>query len=304
MFSNSLRSPKWLYVTRRFKSIQSNLNLLSQEIGDAETKLGGIIRSVNRAYRDESCVGYYMLIGSWGKGTAIHPPSDIDLLCFLPSVLFHQFNAREGNKPSQLLQHVRGSLATTYPQTRIRGDGQVVMVEFNSISVEVVPAFHSQDGGVVIGDTNEGGRWKSIDPSGEIFELDRSDNSFNGNVRKITRIVKQWKKHWNVPIKSFHIERMVQEALGQMDWGGNDEYWFDWIVRDVFRYMWGRAGGSFYMPGRYLEQIDLGDEWQSKAWSAYERAEKACNFERDNMNLSAGAEWQKIFGNMIPEMVT
>ncbi|MEW2915512.1 hypothetical protein AB1A64_00425 [Ruegeria sp. ANG10] len=304
LFSNSVGSRQWEYVTRRFKSIQSNLSLLPQEVEDAETKLGGVIRSVNRAYRNESCVGYYMLAGSWGKRTAIHPPSDIDLLCFLPAEVFHQFNVREGNKPSQLLQHVRGSLGTTYPQTRIRGDGQVVVIEFNSIKIEVVPAFHGQDGGVVIGDTNDGGRWKSIDPNAEIYHLDCSDQSFNGNVRKITRIVKQWKQHCDVPIKSFHIERLVQEALAQMGWGGSNEFWFDWIIRDTFLYMWGRAGGGFYMPGRYLEWIDLGDDWRSKAWTAYERAEKACSFERDNMNLSAGAEWQKIFGNVIPEMVT
>lgn len=303
LLSNTLETRPWMYVTSRFLAIQSNLKLTPAESTDAETKLGGVIRSVNRAYRDENCVGYYMLGGSWGKGTAIHPPTDIDLLCFLPPEIYHQFNARQGNKQSQLLQHVRGSLATTYPQTRMRGDGQVVVISFNSITIEVVPAFHGQDGGVVIGDTNGGGRWKSIDPSGEIGQLDRTDLTFNGNVRKITRLAKQWNRHCNAGMKPFHIEQLVQEALGQMDWGGNNEFWFDWIIRDLFRYMWGRAGGGFYMPGRYIEWINLGDAWQSKAWTAYERACKACDYERDNMNLSAGAEWRKIFGPMIPEQV-
>ena len=52
-----------------------------------------------------------------------------------------------------------------------------------------------------------------------------------------------------------------------------------------------------------MESITIGDAWQSKAWSAYQRALRACEYERDNMNILAGAEWQKIFGPVIPKMV-
>ena len=299
--TNTAAKRQWVYVTKRFNSIQRELQLRPDAIADADTKLRGVISSVNRAFRDESCVDYYMLVGSWGKDTAIRPPTDIDVLCFLPSEIFHQFNQRQGNKQSQLLQHVREALSTTYPQTQVRGDGQVVVIGFNSITVEVVPAFHAQDGGVIICDTNNDGRWKSIDPTVEINTLANADAVLNGNVRKVTRLAKQWQRHCNVPIKSFHIEKLVQEALSEMTWGGYSEFWFDWIMRDFFRYIYGRANGGFYMPGPYSEWIGFGDAWQSKAWSAYERACKACEYERDNMNLSAGAEWQKIFGNMIPE---
>ena len=59
------------------------------------------------------------------------------------------------------------------------------------------------------------------------------------------------------------------------------------------------ANGWFSMPVTG-ELIFLGDEWLSKAQSAYERALKACDYERDNYGALAGDEWQKIFGTEIP----
>ncbi len=177
------------------------------------------------------------------------------------------------------------------------------MVGFNSVIVEVIPAFIAQGGGWIIADTNEGGSWKHVNPIAEIEALSAADATLNSNVRKITKIMKQWKRHCNVPIKSFHIETLVHEALVKMGWGKNNEFWFDWIVRDVFNHMYGRSGGGFYMPGGYNEWIPLGDVWKSNVLTAYERARKACDYERANLNLSAGTEWQKIFGGMIPQHV-
>lgn len=301
--SNSAEPRPWAYVTRRFTSLQANLALQPAAIEDANTKARGVVKTLNRAFWEESTVEHYVVAGSWGKNTAIHPPTDIDLCFILPVELFHRFNAYSGNKQSQLLNHVKDVLSTTYSQTAIRQDGQVVEVGFNSITVEVVPSFLATDRGLITCDTNNGGRWKQVDPQAEIGLLDQSDNALRGNHRKLVRIFKQWKRHCNVPIKSFHLEKLIGEALPQLSWGSHHEFWFDWIVRDVFAYMIARAGGGFFMPGGINEWIDLGDAWKSKAETAHQRALKACEYERENMNISAGSEWQKIFGTVIPEMV-
>lgn len=303
-FTNVSTDRQWIYVIKRFTVLQGNLALKTEQIEDGATKLRGVVSSINRSYRGESSIDHYILAGSWGKDTAIQPPNDIDVFVVLPDEVFHRFNVRQGNVQSQLLQEVRTNLADTYPQTRMRGDGQVVVVGFNSVVVEVIPAFNAQGGGWIIADTNVGGSWKHVNPIAEIDALSATDAALNSNARKITKIMKQWRRHCNVPIKSFHIEQLVREALADMDWGKNSEFWFDWIVRDVFLYMYGRAGGGFYMPGGYNEWISLGDGWKSNVLTAYQRACKACDYERANLNLSAGAEWQKIFGGMIPEQVT
>mgnify|MGYP001110845687 CR=1 FL=1 len=281
---------QWAFVRRRFLAIQNSIALRPDELSDGAVKLEGVVRSLNRSYRDESVFDHFLLAGSWGKNTAIRPPSDLDVLFMPPTDVFHQFNSRVGNRQSQLLQHVREALMVTYPQTRIRGDGQVVVVDFNSITVEVVPAFSAQGGGYLICDTNDGGRWKRVQPHEEFGLLQRSDEAFHGNVRKLTHILKQWKNHCNVPIKAFHLEQLVRETLAAYDYGGRDEFWFDWLVRDIFSHVYGRAGGGFFMPGNTNEWIELGSEWQTKAWSAYEWASKACVLERQNLNVAAGVE--------------
>ncbi len=302
--SNSQSISKWAHVTRRFTTMQRNLVLRQGELDDGRTKLRGVITCLNRWFFEESVLDNCLLAGSWRKNTAIRPPTDIDIFFQLPVELFDQFNARIGNKQSQLLQHVREALAITYKQTRIRGDGQVVVVGFNTVNIEVIPAFLTQTGRYLICDTNSGGRWKHVDPGAEFAELDRTDASFNGNVRKLTRILKQWKRHCNVPIKSFHLEQLVRETLAKYEYGGSDEFWFDWLVRDTFAHMIERAGEGFFMPGTTVEWIEMGDGWQSKAWTAYHCALRACDYERQNMDISAGMEWHKIFGAAIPVVVT
>lgn len=300
---NSGNAPQWAYVTKRFQALQSSLRLQAASVEDADTKLRGVLRALNSAFRGESVVGYHLLAGSWGKNTAIHPPSDVDVCFVLPDEIFYRFDNYSGNKQSRLLSHVKEVLASTYRQTAIRQDGQVVVVAFNSLIIEVVPSFRASNRGLVTCDTNEGGRWKLVDPLAEINLLDQSDSSLQGNHRKLVRIFKKWKRHCDVPIKSFHLEWIIGEGLAKIGWGKNSEFWFDWIVRDLLAYLISRAGGGFMMPGGFDEWIYLGDAWKAKAEAAYLCAQLACEYERVNMNLSAGGEWQKIFGPAIPEMV-
>ncbi len=294
----------WSFVRKRFKAALSNLALTDTQLDDGHAKSCGIATSLNRHYWHEADGDIHKLIvGSWGKGTAIRPPTDIDQLCILPTSVFDDYNLRRGNAQSQLLQEVKGVLGKTYSQTDMRGDGQVVVVSFNSITIEVVPAFHAEGGGFLTCDTNNGGSWKHIFPEAEIGSLGMNDDFYNGNLRKLTKLLKRWKRECNVPIKSFHIEQLVKECLDLSAYSKQDEFWFDWLLRDVFSYMIGRAGQSFLMPGSNFELIQLGDAWKSRAETAHGRVIKACEYERDDMEVSAGLEWQKLFGSIIPTSV-
>ena len=121
----------------------------------------------------------------------------------------------------------------------------------------------------------------------------------NGNVRKLTRIFKQWQRECDVPIKSFQIERLIIDFLPSVSYGKMDEFWFDWLVRDCLAYFISRANTGFLMPGRANEWVNLGDAWKSKAERAYAWAVEACGYETENFGMLAGIEWQKLFGSMI-----
>jgi hypothetical protein len=199
----------------------------------------------------------------------------------------------------------------------MRGDGQVIVVGFDTYTIEVVPAFHREGGGYLICDTNNGGRYKWVDPLAEIADFNAQNLVYGGNLRKLVQIFKQWQRCCDVPIKSFHLDAMVKSVLphvcyryyyaggyyGDRCAGELSEWWFDWLIRDVFASMLAWGNGTFTMPVTG-EVIHLGDAWLSKANTAYARVLKASEFEQFNQNQAAGDEWQKNFGQMIPQTVT
>lgn len=135
-------APKWIAVRQRFEQFHRNLALTSLQLQDAHTKRASVVSCLNRRYYGtSSATDNSFVIGSWGKGTAIRPPRDIDLYFLLPVNVHQRFQVYFGNRQSALLQEVKDVLKDTYPDTDMRGDGQVVTVGFNSFDVEVAPAF-------------------------------------------------------------------------------------------------------------------------------------------------------------------
>ena len=70
-------------------------------------------------------------------------------------------------------------------------------------------------------------------------------------------------------------------------------------MRDFFAYLYNKANQYVFVPGT-CEPIMLGDMWQSRVRTAYDRTLKACDYEKEDYIHLAGEEWQKIFGKQIP----
>ena len=302
----------WTYTRQRFERLLANLQLLPGQVTDGETKHKGVVDTLNRydwGYPSEDA--NRLLVGSWGKGTRVRPPRDIDVMFVLPSYVYQRFEQRADNRQSQLLQEVKNVLFPSYPTTVMRGDGQVVVVGFDTYKLEVVPAFVGEGGRYFVCDTNNGGRYKWVDPLAELAEFNTQDVAYNGNLCRLVQILKQWQRYCDVPIKSFHLEAMVKTVLPNIRYrgyfpgghyrddsaGGLNEWWFDWLVRDVFASM-GRRGATApsAMPVT-AKNLNSVSAWVSKAHTAYARAIKVSEYEQLNQNQAAGDEWQKIFRN-------
>src|SRR3546814_16519153 len=91
----------------------------------------------------------------------------------------------------------------------------------------------------------------------------------------------------------------MAEFLQQSFWRQEGYFYYDFLLRDFFRYLLGRSNGYVFAPGT-SKLIALGDAWYSRCESARDRAIKACEYEYSDYVISAGEEWQKIFGNQIP----
>ena len=109
---NALAAPiQWLYVRRRFTQFLGNLAITQAQREDADTKQSGVRACLNRSYWGVSSgTANSLLIGSWGKQTQVRPPRDVDVTFLLPAEVYHRFQARSGNKQSQLLQEIRDNL--------------------------------------------------------------------------------------------------------------------------------------------------------------------------------------------------
>ncbi|TGQ27739.1 MULTISPECIES: nucleotidyltransferase [unclassified Mesorhizobium] len=291
----------WAGVTPRFRQLHSNVLLTDTQLEDGGTKVRGIVGALNeRYYGGYNETANAFLAGSWGKGTNTRPPRDIDLFYVLPIEVFHRFQNAQNNRQSQLLQEVRGVLSTPYPQTNIRGDGQVVVVGFNTIAVEVVPSFQIEGGRYFICDTHNGGSYKSANPHAEIVNIEAGDVGSARNLRSVIRILKKWKHENNVPLKSYLLEALATEFMAQCQRRSNGYFYYDWIMRDFFTWLVGRANGYLWVPD---EIVALGDDWKSRAENARDRAVRACVHEQQNQIANAGDEWQKIFGLWVPKHV-
>ena len=291
----------WIGVTKRFSEFHRNLLLTQDQHDDGLTKHRGVRGVLNRHYHGVSSeTANSFLVGSWAKHTRVRPPRDVDVYFELPQTVYSRYEDVRGNKQSALLQEVRNVLRATYPSTDIRGDGQVVMVAFNTISVEVAPVFRLVSGKYFFCDTHDGGSYKVADPEAEKRSIESIDANNNGNLRRLIRMVKTWQSHCSVPLKSFYIELVMSEFIQASEWRRNSYYYYDWLLRDFFDYLLSRRNGYLIVPGTH-DVINLGSDWVSRCETAHARAVRACEHEYfDNID-SAGEEWQKIFGAKIPK---
>lgn len=293
----------WVAVRQRFERFHETILLTPAQQLDGYRKRAGVVSCLNRHYHGStSDTDNSFFIGSWGKNTAVRPPRDVDVYFLLPPAVYQRFQSHFYNKQSSLLQEVKGVLGITYPNTDMRGDGQVVMVKFDTYSVEVVPAFPLEGGGYWICDTNNGGSYRRTDPWAELTHIENVDSANAKNLRPLVRMLKVWQAYCSVPVKSFQLELVAADFLAQSPWRLNDFFYFDWLCRDFFAYLYCRANTYLSVPGTW-ELVHLGDAWRTRAEAAYHRAVKACDYERENRVVEAGDEWQKIFGTDIPRSI-
>ncbi|MAS36101.1 MAG: nucleotidyltransferase [Anaerolineaceae bacterium] len=239
------------------------------------------------------------LVGSYGKNTAIAPPSDIDILFELPLDQYSRYENYAYNGQSQLLQDIKKVLEKTYPRTAIRADGQIVLVPFTTYSIEVLPAFKRASGGYYYPDTHNGGSWKITDPKAEIDLIRASNKRSNGNTIKLIKMLKAWKQYCNVPIKSLVLELRSINFLENWEYYDKPSVYHDWMIRDFFARLIEFQNGNCPMPGTG-ETIWYGDAWLSKAETALKRSQTACELESQESYALATIEWQKLFGNRYP----
>lgn len=130
-------------------------NLKVDNLDDILTSLNEISKTLNQKYYNDSSFNNYLLVGSMGRKTSIKGKSDIDVIYELPYEIFIKFNNYTDNGQSKLLQEIKETLKERYSSSYIKGDGQVVVIEFKKYKIELVPAFKQIDDSYKYPDTHD-----------------------------------------------------------------------------------------------------------------------------------------------------
>ena len=283
----------------RFNRFLANIQVTDYQTNDAVTKHERIRRALHAEYYSTPySTTTSLLIGSYGKKTSVRPPRDIDLIFILPENVRSKFPYFTDNIQSRILQEIKLKLQRLFPLTKMSADGPVIYIPFSdsSFSVEVVPAFKRVSGGYDVCYTKNGGSWGVAYPEIEAAQLVNSNQRTDGNTTKLIKMIKVWQYFCNVELESFAIEILCQEFLRSYSHASKTSVYYDYMVRDFFKFISERWSGTVSKPGTLFDEININpDLWKSKAKSAYLRAQKACELEA--FPTSANVEWRKIFGD-------
>lgn len=127
---------------KKIVEVLNSISLSDEEIQTIDKSIDSIIKVLNREYYNSDNEIHYFISGSYGRKTAIKG-SDIDLLYILPDDKEWEINRKTYNGQSSLLQEIKDILLVRYPNTEIKGDGQVVVINFYKYKIEVVPCFYN-----------------------------------------------------------------------------------------------------------------------------------------------------------------
>lgn len=189
----------------------------SEQRSDISYRYKRITRAINREFWDsESVTEHSSYVGSYGRGTAIDT-SDIDILMELPRDMYNQYDAHKGNGQSRLLQTVKNAILETFPHSDVRGDGQVVVVNFtDGIKFEILPAFKNLDywgrwtRKYDYPDSNMGGNWLSTNPKAEQEAMEQKNRESNGLLYDTCRHMRQIR---DTHFKSYHLPGIVIDSF-------------------------------------------------------------------------------------------
>lgn len=268
-------------------------------VSNVQYRYKRITKQLNADFRNlDSDSRHSLYVGSYGRGTAIHV-SDIDMVMELPYSVYQQYNNYIGNGQSALLQAVRDSIKNTYSTTHVRGDGQVVVLNFNDgIRYEIVPVFINKDNeSFTYPDTNNGGAWKITKPRAEINQIRNSNNCWNSNLKCLCRMARAWKDQWSVPMGGLLIDTLAYNFLNQWEHADKSYTYYDWMTRDFFAYLKGQdPNKQYWLAVGSNQYVYRRGNFESKALRCYNISIEALDYESNNNNWSANQKWREIYG--------
>lgn len=277
-------------------------NIKLDNFEDMQTTVKEITKKLNKHYYDVDDEESNMyIVGSIGRTTAIKSTSDLDILFDLPKEVYDRINDNDGNKQSQLLQEVKNVLKEKYPNTDLKGDGQVVVINFSKYTVELVPGFKQNDDSFKYPDTHDGGSWKTTNPIPEINECKKVDDDTNSNFTNICHMLRSWKNKKGFKFKGLLIDTLANNFLEKKTEYKNCGY-KDYLslIKDVFEFLKDEDKDQCYWFAIGSNQKIYNDDGGKFVNKAKESYNKIKDLNEDSKNLNK--ELRNLFGKEFPKV--
>lgn len=290
-------------ISKIFDEFTINLRMSDNTISKVRNRFRSITKRINMDYYNTNHeFNNTFYVGSYGRGTDIFA-SDIDIVAILPVKKYYQYDDHIYNGQSALIQEVKNILKNTYPTSHIKGDGQVICINFrDGIKYEILPAFNHKDGkSFIYPDTHNGGSWKVTNPRQEIKTINKYNKELNKNLKRLCRMTRAWKEQCNVEISGYLIDTLAYRFLKDYKYNDESYLYYDWITRDFFKYLsdCDKQQPYWIVPGSKNRIYENG-KFQYKSKIAYNNSVKAEEFYAMERLYSAKLKWREIYGSQFP----
>src|SRR5699024_3581642 len=133
------------------------------------------------------------------------------------------------------LSDTKDAIRKRYPNTEIRVDQTVVVVQFQNFKFEVQPTFPSE--GRLLRPDSHDNKWKLVNPIAEKEAIRDISEETNGKSRKFARLMSAWKQKSGVKMNGLLIYTFVYRFFRDAD----EDYSFGRdpgrLVLDFFEYL-------------------------------------------------------------------
>lgn len=280
-------------VSKLFEQTFENLRVTNSD--EIAKRRDQITKALNKHFRDtDSASSNRLMVGSYGRNTAINGVSDLDMLYVLPSSLYTEYHQEKGT--TKALSAVREGIAKRYSTTNIRVDRLVVVVQFTNFKFEVQPVFEASDGSFFYPDTYSDS-WKKTMPRDEIKAMAQLDEDTRGNARKLCRLARAWKQKHDAPLNGLLIDTLVWKFLTTTEEYDSATSPPDLMVRDFFEFLNQLPKQDSFNALGSNQRVHVKKNFQAKAGKAHQLCIEAIDAEGTQTMHS---KWKLVFGRFVP----
>lgn len=273
------------------------------DMEDKDKRMKRITKKLNKVYYNgnESEEENFILVGSLGRHTAIKGVSDVDIAFVLPNSIYKKYNDRKNNGQSELLQDIKKTLSELASRTIVRGDGQVVVLEFSNYTVELCPYFYKDENTYIYPNSNNGGSWKTTQPILEITESEKMMDETHNNYQAVCNLTRAWKNKVGFKFGGLLIDTLVCNFFNSHSDYKNSEYYdYPQLLKDFFYYLKNLNKDQNYWLalGSNQKVYNKDGQFVSKAKKAYDKI-----IDVENNSIEMHEKMKELLGSKFPNQI-